>query len=115
MMKVLGHLNKDAPAISPPFSFPLPSKMTFQWGEPPAAISCRQRHPGDAEQKRQQFMLGLSMMLGCVLHLVVWSCPTLCDPMGHSPPASSVHGDSPDENTGVGCHTLHQGIFPTQE
>ena len=60
-------------------------------------------------------MLGLSMMLGCVLHLVVRSCPTLCDPMDYSPPASSVHGDSPDENTGVGCHTLHQGIFPTQE
>ena len=38
MMKVLGHLNKDAPAISPPFSFPLPSEMTFQWDEPPAAI-----------------------------------------------------------------------------
>ena len=27
---------------------------------------------------------------------------------------SSVHGDSPSENTGVGCHFLLQGIFPTQ-
>ena len=34
--------------------------------------------------------------------------------MDCSPPASSVHGDSPGKNTGVGCHALHQGIFPTQ-
>jgi len=26
----------------------------------------------------------------------------------------SVHGDSPGKNTGVGCHALFQGIFPTQ-
>ena len=31
-----------------------------------------------------------------------------------SPPGSSVHGDSPGKNTGVGCHVLLQGIFPTQ-
>ena len=41
------------------------------------------------------------------------SCPTLCDPMDCSPPVSSVHGDSPSENTGVCCHALLQGIFPT--
>ena len=29
-------------------------------------------------------------------------------------PGSSVHGDFPDKNTGVGCYFLHQGIFPTQ-
>ena len=38
----------------------------------------------------------------------------LCDPMDCNPPGSSVHGDSPGKNTGVGCHALHQGIFPTQ-
>ena len=27
---------------------------------------------------------------------------------------SSVHGDSPGKNTGVGCYSLLQGIFPTQ-
>ena len=42
------------------------------------------------------------------------SCLTLCDPMDHSPPGSSVHGDSPGKNTGVGCHALLQGIFATQ-
>jgi len=27
---------------------------------------------------------------------------------------SSVHGDFSGKNTGVGCHALLQGIFPTQ-
>ena len=43
------------------------------------------------------------------------SCPILCDPIDYSPPGFSVHGDSPGKNTGVGCHALLQGIFPTQE
>ena len=29
-------------------------------------------------------------------------------------PGSSAHGDSPGKNTGMGCHALLQGIFPTQ-
>ena len=41
--------------------------------------------------------------------LVAQLCPTLCDPMDCSPP-----GDSPGKNTGVGCHDLLQGVFPTQ-
>ena len=49
-----------------------------------------------------------------VLCLVIQSCPTLCDPMDCSLPGSSVHLDSPGRNTGVGCHALLQGIFPTQ-
>ena len=40
-------------------------------------------------------------------------CLTLCDPMDCSPPGSSVHGDSPGKNTGVGWHALLQGIFPS--
>ena len=42
------------------------------------------------------------------------SCLTLCDPTDHSLPGSSVHGNSPGQNTGVGCHALQKGIFPTQ-
>ena len=45
---------------------------------------------------------------------VLQLCPTLCDPMDCSLPGSSVHGDSSGKNTGVGCHALLQGIFPTQ-
>ena len=50
----------------------------------------------------------------CVLCLVAQSCPTLCDPMDCSLTGSSVHGDSPGKNTGVGHYALLQGIFPTQ-
>ena len=46
--------------------------------------------------------------------LIDQSCPTLCNPVDYSPPGSSVQGDSPDKNTGVGCHALLQGIFPIQ-
>ena len=50
-----------------------------------------------------------------VLCSVAQSSLTLYDPMDHSLPGSSVHGDSPGKNTGVGCHALLlQGIFPTQ-
>ena len=46
--------------------------------------------------------------------LVTQLCLTLCNPMDCSPPGSSVHEVSPGKNTGVGCHALFQGIFPTQ-
>ena len=49
-----------------------------------------------------------------VLYSVTQLCPTVCDPMDCSPPGSSVHRDSPGQNTGIGCHALIQGIFPTQ-
>ena len=49
-----------------------------------------------------------------LLCLVTRLGPTLCHPMDCSLPGSSVHGDSPDKNTGVGCHAFLQGIFPTQ-
>ena len=41
-------------------------------------------------------------------------CPTLCEPMDCSRPGSSVHGDYPGKKTGVGCHTLLQGIYSSQ-
>ena len=38
----------------------------------------------------------------------------LCDPMECSLSGSSVHGDSPGKNSGMGCHDLLQGTFLTQ-
>ena len=58
--------------------------------------------------------LGSPVYVHAVLCLVTQSCPTLCDPLDCSLPGSSVHGDSSGKNTGVGCHTLLQGVFPTQ-
>ena len=57
---------------------------------------------------------GSSTLSGTQRNKITQSCLTLCNPMGCSPPGSSVYGDSPGKNTGVGCHALHQGIFPTQ-
>ena len=51
----------------------------------------------------------------CLRAKLLQSCPILCDPMDSSPPGSSVHGDSPGKNTGVGCYVLLQMIFLTQE
>ena len=43
--------------------------------------------------------------------LVAQLCPALCDPMNRL----LCSWASPGNNTGVGCHFLLQGIFPTQE
>ena len=45
---------------------------------------------------------------------VTQSCPTLCDPMGYSPPGSFHPWNFLGKSTGVGCHYLLQGIFPTR-
>ena len=50
----------------------------------------------------------------CVHAKSLQSCPTLCDPMDCSSTGSSVLGDSPGNNSGVGCHALLQWIFSTQ-
>ena len=56
---------------------------------------------------------GLDVCL-CVHAQSLQSCPTVCNPMDCSAPGSSVRGDSPGKNTGVSCHALLQGIYPTQ-
>ena len=47
---------------------------------------------------------------------VTQSCPTICEPMGCSPPGPRLlcPWDSPDKNTEVSCHSLLQGVFLTQ-
>ena len=44
--------------------------------------------------------------------LITQSCPILWDPVDCSSLGSSVRGDSPGKNTGVGSHSLLQRIFP---
>ena len=69
-------------------------------------------HRGPASQLRNSHLWKSPAF--CRKVKVVQSCLTFCDPMDYNPPASSVPGDSPSKNTGVGCHSLLQGIFPTQ-
>ena len=73
---------------------------------------CRGR-PGEMHVVVNPWCVTGSRAVLCVLCLVAQSCLTLCHPMDCSPPGSSVHGDSPGENTGVSCHALLQGICPT--
>ena len=55
-----------------------------------------------------------------LLSVALFCCAVLClllsrvDPVNCSTPGSSVYQGSPGKNTGVGCHVLLQGIFPTQ-
>ena len=60
------------------------------------------------------FYILYHFLVNMYMCLVAQLCPTLCDPMDCSPPGSSVRGDSPGKNIGVGCLALLQGIFPTQ-
>ena len=56
----------------------------------------------------------ISLPFLCIRAKSLQSCPTLHDAMDCSPPGSSVHNIFSGSNTGVGCHFLLQGIFPTQ-
>ena len=69
----------------------------------------------DSNQLRSvvSLLLLLIFLMGWMC-LVTRLCLTLWDPMDYIPPGSSVHGDSPGKNTGVGGHALLQGIFQTQ-
>ena len=60
---------------------------------------------------RRILYLGKPYNLICAVCLVlsVQLRPTLCNPTNCSPPGSTVHGDSPGKNTGVGCHALLHG------
>ena len=85
-------------------SFPSPEDLPYPGIKPTFHVS-----PASAGK------LFAPVLPGCaVLCLVVQLFLTLCDPRDCSPPDSSVHGDSPGKNTGVGCHALLQGIFPSQ-
>ena len=57
--------------------------------------------------------------MGCHCEMMIFICSVTlvvsssCSSMDCSPPGSSPW-DFPSKNTGVGCHFLLQGIFPTQ-
>ena len=61
-------------------------------------------------QSSHVWFLGLEIPFLVCMCLVAQLCLILCDPIGCSPPGSSVHGDSPGKNTGEGNHSLLQGF-----
>ena len=76
-----------------------------------SSINCKHKIETSDTEKILLYVLYNRRAMLC---LVAQSCPTLGDPMDYSLQCSSVHGDSPSKNTGVGCHDLLQGIFPNQ-
>ena len=70
---------------------------------------------GDLNHLHRVVLPGLCLKMKV---LIAQSCPTLWDPMNCSPPGSSVHGILQAwrifKNTGMGSHSVLQGIFLTQ-
>ena len=107
-----GHLTPSFMCLSPYFQqlpgysvdFSVkPSPMAVQWLRLPASI---------AEGVGSIPVWGTKIPDAPRMRAVAQSCQTLCSSMDCSLPGSSVH--FPGKNTGVGCHFLLQGIFPTQ-
>ena len=66
-------------------------------------------------RKLQMWLAKRALCLtGVILSCSVTSVSLQPHQLNCSVPGSSVHGDSPSKNTGVGCYALLQGIFPTQ-
>ena len=59
-------------------------------------------------------MKGKSFERECVCVLIRSFASDFLQSMDYSPPGFSVLGIFQAKNTGVGCHFLLQGIFPTQ-
>ena len=92
----------------------LPGKPNFEYRDrtfSPISLIFRNTRKTKGWMNHHPWPVILSIM-SC---LVAQSCRALCYPMDCSPSGSSVHGDSIGKNTGVDCHALLQGIFPTQE
>ena len=77
------------------------------------------RCPGPSHWDSRKAGLGLRFQDGgywpsCRCCLVAKSCPILPQTHGRQPTGLLCPWDFPGKNTGVGCHFLLQGIFPTQ-
>ena len=57
------------------------------------------------------------IFISCLINIYVLSCfsLTLCDPVDHNPPDSSVYGDFLGKNTGEACHALLRGFSPPRD
>ena len=65
-------------------------------------------------EQRKKRTVGESEFIFCLQLIVAKSCLTLMTHGLYSPPGSSVHGLLSAKKTGVDCHFLLHGIFPTQ-
>ena len=84
------------------------------------AISFSRGSSWPRDQTRVSHIAGRFIIVWATMHACMHAkslqlCSTPCNPMDCSPPGILLcPWDSLDNNTGVGCHALLQGIFPTQ-
>ena len=73
--------------------------------------------PSETNEKCKFYIIHCQLLILALVCVCAWSvaqlCLTLCNPLDCSPPGSSVYGIF-QSRTGVPCHLLLQGIFPTQ-
>ena len=74
---------------------------------------CSYKNRQKSKWKRKEMRGKMGQQTVCVLSHSVMS--DSLGPHGLQPTGSSIHGDSSGKTTGIGCHALFQGIFPTQE
>ena len=89
--------------------------QVLEWGAIAFSKKRKQKEAITIKLHTAEKKVVLTLEFIAVLCLDAQSCPTLCDPTDCSPQGSSVHDDSPGQNTGVGNLSLLQGIFLTQE
>ena len=71
-------------------------------------------HFNHCNKNAVEILHATSISCACA-YLVAKLCLTLCNAIDYCPLGSFVHGDSPGNNTGVGCHFHFQGIFLTHK
>ena len=71
--------------------------------------STAQHNLSQRSKKKQGKATGSKLFSSIYICLVTQWCPTLFDHMDCSLQGSSVHGDSPGKNTGMGCRALPPG------
>ena len=97
----------------------LSSKETHGAGS--EAVVCQLQHPSEVPGELSKTQITRPHPLSFwfttykVVVIIAKSCPTPLWLHEAQPTRLPCPWDSPDKNTGVGCHFLLQGIFPTQE
>ena len=71
--------------------------------------STAQHNLSQRSKKKKGKATGSKLFYSIYICLVTQWCPTLFDHMDCSLQGSSVHGDSPGKNTGMGCDALPPG------
>ena len=77
-------------------------------------VSCLEKRRQHHKSTYLVVLWGSNEFCCVVMGLVAQPCPTFCNPMGCQDPPSRILQNSPGKNTGMDCHALLQGIFPTQ-